>query len=112
MAELNTSERTIFERLPAIAARFGRADALDKYADEEPPLRSELFSADQMEQHGKSLAAGAPAGARPRAATSCWRGWPRTKRILVEVCDLLTAAVAGEPPHHAGRANGCSTTST
>ena len=27
-----------------------------KYADEEPPLRSELFSADQMEQHGKNLA--------------------------------------------------------
>jgi hypothetical protein len=24
---------------------------------DEPPLRSELFSADQMEQHGKSLAA-------------------------------------------------------
>nr|WP_171165869.1 glycoside hydrolase family 94 protein [Usitatibacter palustris] len=28
----------------------------DKLADEEPPLRSELFSADQMEQHGKNLA--------------------------------------------------------
>ena len=28
-----------------------------KYACVEPPLRAELFSADQMEQHGKTLAA-------------------------------------------------------
>ena len=28
-----------------------------KYSGDEPPLRSELFSADQMKQHGKTLAA-------------------------------------------------------
>ena len=28
-----------------------------KYASDKPPLRSELFSRDQMEQHGKILAA-------------------------------------------------------
>ena len=28
-----------------------------KYAGDEPPLRAELFSAVQMEQHGKNLAA-------------------------------------------------------
>ena len=31
-------------------------DPARKYAGDEPPLRSELFSADQMEQHGKALA--------------------------------------------------------
>ena len=52
---MNVSERTIFERLLA-SRRASVAPTLRKYADEEPPLRSELFSADQMEQHGKSLA--------------------------------------------------------
>ena len=34
-----------------------RGDTLaEKYASVEPPLRSELFSADQMEQHGRTLA--------------------------------------------------------
>ena len=35
---------------------LGGSDPERKYADDEPPLRSELFSADQMEQHGKILA--------------------------------------------------------
>ncbi len=48
------------------------------YADEEPPLRSELFSADQMEQHGKSSLP--PTNSLPGALqTSCYPGWPRTK---------------------------------
>ena len=53
---MNASEQTLFERLLEITARFRRVDPLGKYADDEPPLRSELFSADQMERHGKSLA--------------------------------------------------------
>ena len=68
---MKASKRTIFERLLALATRFGRADTFDKYTDEEPPLRSELFSADQMEQHGKNLAVAhrlAPGrGSRPPA---------------------------------------------
>ena len=53
---MNSSEQTLFDRLLAITARFGRADSYTKYVGEEPPLRSELFSADQMEQHGRNLA--------------------------------------------------------
>ena len=53
---MKPGQRTPFERLLAITARFGRGDEFARYADEEPPLRSELFSADQMEQHGKNLA--------------------------------------------------------
>ena len=90
--EGKVSKRTIFERLLEITARFGRADSLGKYADEEPPLRSELFSADQMEQHGKNLAAAhrlAPGRAPDRLLTRL----AENEGILVEVCDLLTAAV-------------------
>ena len=90
---MNVSERTIFERLLAITARFGRADPLRKYADEEPPLRSELFSADQMEQHGKSLAS-AHRLTPGRVADQLLPRLAENERILAEVCDLLTAAVA------------------
>ncbi len=89
---MKASERTIFERLLEITARFGRADSPRKFAAEEPLLRSELFSADRMEQHGKSLAAAhrlAPGRASDRLLTRL----AENEAILVEVCDLLTAAV-------------------
>jgi cyclic beta-1,2-glucan glucanotransferase len=38
-------------------ALFGASGWPRVSLDEEPPLRSELFSADQVEQHGKALAA-------------------------------------------------------
>jgi hypothetical protein len=90
--DLNVSGQTIFERLLAITARFGRAGSFRKYADEEPPLRSDLFNADQMEQHGKNLAGGhrlAPGRVRDQLLTRL----AENERVLVEVCDLLTAAV-------------------
>ena len=89
---MNVSGQTIFERLLAITARFGRADSFRKYADEEPPLRSDLFNADQMEQHGKSLAVShrlAPGRVRDQLLVRL----AENERLLVEVCDLLTAAV-------------------
>ncbi len=89
--ELNVGKRTIFERLLAITAHFGRADSLGKYAHEEPPLRSELFSADQMEQHGKNLAV--MHRLAPGRADQLLTRLDENERILVEVCDLLTAAV-------------------
>ncbi|BAL24316.1 GH36-type glycosyl hydrolase domain-containing protein [Azoarcus sp. KH32C] len=60
--------------------------------DEEPPLRSELFSADQMELHGKALAAShrlAPG----RAPDQLLGRLAANETALVEVCKLLTAAV-------------------
>jgi cyclic beta-1,2-glucan synthetase len=62
---------------------------------EEPPLRSALFSADQMEQHGKALAAshtltrgGAADQLLPRLAAN--------EALLSGVCHLLTGAVEGK----------------
>jgi cellobiose phosphorylase len=89
---LKASRRTIFERLLAFTAGFGRMDSLARYADEEPPLRSELFSADQMEQHGRSLAS-AHALAPGRARDQLLPRLAENERVLVGVCDLLAEAV-------------------
>lgn len=60
--------------------------------DEEPPLRSELFSADQMEQHGKALAASHRLAAG-RAPDQLLGRLADNEAALVGVCKLLTAAV-------------------
>ena len=39
-----------------MTARLRGNGLAKKYAGDEPPLRSELFSSDQMKQHGKALA--------------------------------------------------------
>ena len=91
--DLKATRRTIFERLLAVASRFGRADTLDKYTGEEPPLRAELFSADQMEEHGKTLAVAhrlAPGPAPDRLLGRL----AENESLLIEVCGLLTAAVS------------------
>ncbi len=68
-------------------------DALtQQYASAEPPLRSELFSADQMERHGKTLADShklAPARGPDRLLSRL----AENEYILLNACKLLTAAV-------------------
>ena len=80
-----------------------------KMPAEEPPLRSALFSADQMEQHGKTLAAshtltrgGAADQLLPRLAAN--------EALLAEACNLLTEAVERNAASRRPE-NGCSTTS-
>ncbi len=60
--------------------------------DDERPLRSELFSADQMEQHGKTLAASHKL-ASGRASDRLLARLADNERVLVEVCKLLAEAV-------------------
>ncbi len=48
--------KTILGSLPHLRASFRGTDLAQKCAVSEPPLRSELFSIDQMEQHGMTLA--------------------------------------------------------
>ena len=81
------------EQLRRVKARLqagisGPAPTLEK-----APLRAELFSAEQMELHGKALAAshrlapsGRPDELLPRLAAN--------ESVLVEVCALLTSAAA------------------
>ncbi len=74
--------------IPAI--RFRRSAG--RYSGDEQPLRAELFSADQMKQHGKALAAlhdpileRAPDRLLPRLAEN--------ERVLIATRNLLTEAV-------------------
>jgi cyclic beta-1,2-glucan synthetase len=62
------------------------------YATDEPPLRAELFSSDQMEQHGRGLASG-HALAPGRARDCLLPRLSENEGILIDVCNLLTEAV-------------------
>ena len=63
--------------------------------DDERPLRSELFSADQMEQHGRALAASHKLASR-RAPDQLLARLAANEIVLVDVCNLLTAAVTAK----------------
>jgi cellobiose phosphorylase len=88
---LNASEPALFERAPGFFARLLRAEAPGRFTGGEPPLRSALFSADQMEQHGRDLAG--MHRLTPSRADTLLARLAENERVLVDVCDLLTAAV-------------------
>jgi len=72
------------------------------YGAEEPPLRAELFSADQMEQHGKALAASHSPGAK-RTRDLLLARLAENEGVLLRACGLLTAAIKeGHPVTPAG----------
>ena len=50
------SGKIIPKILLSLKARFGGVGGPPEYAEDEPPLRSELFSNDQMKRHGRVLA--------------------------------------------------------
>ena len=54
--KLKLNSKTVMGSLHQLRASFRGTDLANKCAVCEPPLRSELFSSDQMEQHGKTLA--------------------------------------------------------
>jgi cyclic beta-1,2-glucan synthetase len=94
LSELNVDSkalRLLFEQLQARLRRGG--GPLPAYPTTEPPLRSELFSADQMEQHGRILAAAHAACRELRPRTSLLARLAANESALVGVCRLLTAAV-------------------
>ena len=72
------------------AIRFPRSTG--KYSGDEQPLRSELFSADQMKQHGKTLA-GFHEPALERAPDRLLPRLAENERVLIGTRNLLTEAV-------------------
>ncbi len=89
---MTVSNQTIFGNMLHLKAYFRSNDLTQKYASDEPPLRAELFSSAQMEQHGKTLAGlhqlspgHAPDQLLPRLTGN--------EQVLQEACRLLTAAV-------------------
>jgi cyclic beta-1,2-glucan synthetase len=66
-------------------------ESLSKPSDE-PPLRAELFSIDQLERHAKAIAA-AHQLAAGRARDKLLPRLDENERVLIETYDLVTAAV-------------------
>jgi len=64
-----------------------------KFAAGEPPLRSELFSADQMEQHGKTLAGLHTLGSQHNPDQYLLTRLSENELFLFEVHNLLTKTV-------------------
>ena len=89
---MNISGNIVTRSLLQVLALFRRGGWMADYAIEEPPLRSELFSADQMEQHGKALAASHSLGAR-RTRDLLLARLVENEGVLLKACDLLTAAI-------------------
>ena len=79
---------TLF-RLPTL---FRKGGWIPGYASEELPLRSELFSADQMGQHGKALAMSHVVGTKRKRDPLLTR-LAENEQLLLEACNLLTAAI-------------------
>ena len=63
-----------------------------KYASEEAPFRKELFSADQMAQHGRALAARHQLTVK-RTPNELLKRLADNEALLLEVHDLLTDAI-------------------
>ena len=84
--------KKLFEYFRQLKTSLGASEWPQLSANDEPPLRSELFSADQMAQHGKALAA-AHQLASGRAADQLLDRLAANEATLVEVCKRLTSAV-------------------
>ncbi|MEP7083726.1 MAG: cyclic beta 1-2 glucan synthetase, partial [Betaproteobacteria bacterium] len=85
-----SSNAGVFESLLRAGGRFGALPR--ERPDEELPLRAELYSADQMEQHGKRLAASHKLTTR-RVRDELLARLADNEAVLIGTCDLLTAAV-------------------
>ena len=72
-------------------ASFPENALTEQYAGGEPPLRSELFSADQMEQHGKTLA-GLHQFSSGQAPDQLLSRLAENEGVLIGVRDLLAEA--------------------
>ena len=87
---MRRSNRTIGRNLLHLS--LPGSDSAQRYGGDAPPLRSELFSVDQMQQHGKTLAGShkvSPGGAPDRLLARL----AENQGVLLGVRGLLTAAV-------------------
>jgi len=91
-SKLTASDRTV-SRILLYLRSYSRANRSGSdYTGDEPPLRSELFSTDQMEHHGRNLASShtlAPRRAKDRLLTRL----ADNERVLTGACHVLTSAV-------------------
>jgi cyclic beta-1,2-glucan synthetase len=90
---LKTSSTRLINTIKKITSLFQLHSQPQYSPDEEPPLRSELLSADQIGQYGKHLAASHKL--MPGQVTDpLLARLTSNEGILVEVCNLLSTAVS------------------
>ena len=85
-------KKTIFGNLLHYVASLHGDGPAQKCGGDEPPLRSELFSSEQMEQHGKTLAGSHRVGSG-HAPDQLLRRLAENEGVLIEVRNLLLEPV-------------------
>jgi len=83
----------ITQSIQRIKTHLWENDFSHKYANGEPPLISELFSAEQMEQHGKTLAGLHLLDLKAKFYPKLLSRLSENEAILLEVYDLMSEAV-------------------
>ncbi|MBE0568234.1 MAG: cyclic beta 1-2 glucan synthetase, partial [Deltaproteobacteria bacterium] len=89
---MKVSGKSIPTNLRHLGASLRGGGPANMYAGDQPPLRSELFSSEQMRRHGQTLAGShklGPRGIRNPLLTRL----AENERILAGACKLLTSAV-------------------
>ena len=89
---MKVSGKNILRYLPLLKAALGRIGRAQTYADDEAPLRSELFSSDHMKLHGKALAHSHKLSLGS-ASDQLLTRLAENEAILINVHHLLTEAV-------------------
>ena len=81
-----------FLKLTRLKALLRRRSALRRRIEHEPALRSELFSADQMERHGRVLAGLHRLSQRPSVELLLTR-LVDNEAVLIHTLEMLTEAI-------------------
>ncbi|RPJ33871.1 MAG: hypothetical protein EHM27_17705, partial [Deltaproteobacteria bacterium] len=89
---MQVNSRTIRGTLLHWKVRLRGISLEKKFAGAEPPLRSELFSSDQMKQHGKALADSHKLDSG-HAPDQLLARLAENEDVLIGACNLLTEAV-------------------
>ncbi len=110
VSQRKNDQKDFFEMLPQAIAKlrkniiepFIEADPNSKYANERPPMRSELFTEEQMDQHAKSLAR-RHLLISEHPSEHLLKRLAENEKMLLEVHALLTEAVKENDRYRSGR---------
>ncbi len=89
---MGVSANKIFEAVLNLRMPFGKTGPAQDYVRDEPPLRSELFSTEQMKRHGKVLADSHKLSLG-RPSDRLLTRLAENEGVLIEAYNLLTEAV-------------------
>ena len=92
---LKASSKTVARAWPRLRAALSRRAAGAQWPDDELPLRADLYSADQMEQHGRVLAGSHRLGHK-RTRDPLLNRLAANESVLLATCALLTEAIEAE----------------